>query len=96
MFTQMPFIIFKLFFNISELFFFFFKISPSSLWGWSIQVCLNIMPRWKDISNDLLKKKSIITVYQSVKDYNAISKQYQVHNSSGKKKIMTAVNIPSS
>lgn len=42
------------------------------------------------------KKKSIITVYQSVKDYNAISKQYQVHNSSGKKKIMTAVNIPSS
>lgn len=94
MFTQMPFIIFSCFLTYQNCFC-FFLISPSSLWGWSIQVCLNIMPRWKDISNDLLKKKSIITVYQSVKDYNAISKQYQVHHSSGKK-IMTAVNIPSS
>jgi len=38
---------------------------------WSIQVCVNTVPRRKDISNDL--KEAIVAAHQSGKGYKAFS-----------------------
>jgi len=45
-------------------------------------VCVNTMPRRKDISNDLIE--AIVTAHQSGKGYKAISKLFGVHYSAEK------------
>ncbi|MEE6522209.1 hypothetical protein FKM82_020645 [Ascaphus truei] len=56
------------------------------------------MPRRKDISNDL--REAIVAAHQSGKGYKAISKQFKVHHSTGRKIIQkwktfkTVANLP--
>ena len=50
-----------------------------SLLVWSIQVCVNTMPRRKDISNDL--REAIVAAHRSEKGYKDISKLFRVRHS---------------
>ena len=74
--------------------------SSLSLLLCSIQVCVNTMPRRKDISND--PREAIVAAHQSGKGYKAISKLFRVHHSTERKiihkwkTIRTAVNLPRS
>ena len=67
---------------------------------WSIQVCVNTMPRRKDISNDL--REAIVAAHQFGKGYKDISKFFGVHHSTEIKIIHkwetfnTAVYLPRS
>jgi len=62
----------------------------------SIQVCVNTMPRRKDISNDL--REATVAARQSGKGYEVISKLSGVHHSTERKwkTFRTAVNLPRS
>ena len=74
--------------------------SFGSLLVWSIQVCVNTMPRRKDISNNL--REETVAAHQSGKGYKTISKLFGVHHSAERKIIhkwkifKTAVNPPRS
>lgn len=54
-----------------------------SLMVWSIQVCVNAMPRRKDISNDL--EEVNVAANQCGKHYKAIIKLFQVHHTTMRK-----------
>lgn len=59
---------------------------------WSIQVCINTVPRRKGISNDL--KEVTVATHQCGQGYKAISKQYRVHHGTvrNKKAFMKAAH----
>lgn len=67
-----------------------------SLLIWSVQMCVNMMPRGKDISSDL--RKAIVS--QLGKHYKAIAVQFEIHHSTAKniirkwKSFGTAANHP--
>lgn len=69
-----------------------------SLLIWSVQMCVNMMPRGKDISSDL--RKAIVAVSQLGKRYKAIAVQFEIHHSTAKniiskwKSFKTAANHP--